>query len=101
MMTNQSDGRLSMAAAPADTATAGDDLDIEMTLLALAARGDMGGPMQDFDMNALSDTDKRMLLAMLRAHLGGGGGGAADGSDDEMISPESAAVAAGSGQQAL
>ena len=45
-----------------------DDLDVEMTLLALTE--DMGGPMEDVDISMLSPTERRALLQYLQQKLG-------------------------------
>ncbi len=52
-----------------DTEPAGDhdttSLDVEMALFAMSA-SDIGGPLQDIDLSALSAEEKRSLLAYLR-----------------------------------
>ena len=45
-----------------------DDLDVEMTLLALTE--DMGGPMEDVDISTLSPAERRTLLQYLQQELG-------------------------------
>jgi hypothetical protein len=45
------------------------DLDVEMALLTLSAQ-DMGEPTEDLDLNALTPTEKRVLLDLLRKRLG-------------------------------
>ena len=45
-----------------------DDLDVEMTLMALTE--DMGGPMEDVDISMLSPTERRALLHYLQQELG-------------------------------
>ncbi|MBC8102094.1 MAG: hypothetical protein H7Z41_05850 [Cytophagales bacterium] len=54
-----------------DTATADEmtEMDVEMALLALSAQ-DMGEPTEDLDLGALSPTEKRVLLDLLRKRLG-------------------------------
>ncbi len=41
-------------------------LDMEMALLAMTASHDVGGPLQDIDLSALSLEEKRALLTYLR-----------------------------------
>ncbi len=45
------------------------DLDVEMALLTLSAQ-DMGEPTEDLDLSALTPTEKRVLLDLLRKQLG-------------------------------
>jgi len=45
-----------------------DDVDVEMALLSLSAQ-DMGEPTEAVDLSALSDAEKRALLALLRQRL--------------------------------
>jgi hypothetical protein len=45
------------------------DLDVEMALLTLSAQ-DMGEPTEDLDLSALTPTEKRVLLDLLRKRLG-------------------------------
>jgi len=47
------------------------DVDVEMALMALSAQ-DVGEPTEDLDLSALSVTEKRVLLKMLRSRLFGG-----------------------------
>ncbi len=55
---------------PGDEANAEeDDLDVEMTLLALTEDMD-GGPTEDVDISALSPTERRALLHFLEQKLG-------------------------------
>jgi hypothetical protein len=45
------------------------ELDVEMALLTLSAQ-DMGEPTEDLDLSALTPTEKRVLLDLLRKRLG-------------------------------
>ena len=45
-----------------------DELDVEAALLTLTQ--DLHGPTQDVDLSTLSATEKRALVAVLRAQLG-------------------------------
>lgn len=45
------------------------DIDVEMALLTLSAQ-DMGEPTEDLDLSALTPTEKRVLLDLLRKRLG-------------------------------
>lgn len=45
-----------------------DEFDVEAALLALSE--DMGGPMTDVDLSALSPTERQALLRYLRERLG-------------------------------
>lgn len=45
-----------------------DDVDVEMALFALSAQ-DMGEPTEAVDLSALSDGEKRALLALMRERL--------------------------------
>ena len=59
------------ASAPPAEAGAGpedEDLEVEVALLTLAE--DTGGATEEVDLNALSPTEKRALLACLRQRLG-------------------------------
>lgn len=47
-----------------------EEIDVEMALLALSASRDVGGPMQDLDLNSLSHAEKRLLLEMMQQRLG-------------------------------
>lgn len=47
-----------------------DEKDLEVKMALLAVTEDMGGPTTDVDLDALSPTEKRALLVLLRERLG-------------------------------
>ena len=47
-----------------------EDVEVEMALLSLLASRDVGDPTEPVDLHALSPTEKKVLLQMMRSHIG-------------------------------
>ena len=47
-----------------------EDVEVEMALLSLLAARDVGDPTEPVDLQALSPTEKQVLLQMMRTRMG-------------------------------